>query len=144
MFDQTNFEKQAKRKRFFPAFLWAIIICVLSLMPSRNLTELRFDLLAPDKLAHVAVYALLSFLWLWGYKETNRKKVSIVLLGSIILGVLLEIAQYLFFPDRFFELYDILANVIGAIIGIIALFFYHKTLSVWIFQFLAVLFLALS
>lgn len=144
MFDQINFEKQAKRKRFLPAFLWAIIICILSLMPSKNLPELHFDLLAPDKLAHTAVYALLSFLWLWAYKERKMSYAFIVFSGSAILGILLEVAQYLFFPDRFFELYDILANVIGAIIGIIALFFYHKTLSVWIFQFLAVLFLVSS
>lgn len=117
------------------------MICVLSLIPSKSLPEIHFDLLAPDKLAHAAVYALLSFLTLLGFEQRTWRSIFWSFVLPTILGILLEICQYLFFPDRYFEFFDIIANILGAIIGIIALIFYHKTLSVWIFQLLAVLFL---
>ena len=45
---------------------------------------------------------------------------------SIIFGITLEFLQYLLPFGRYFDFYDILANMAGVIIGIIILLFYKK------------------
>ena len=37
---------------------------------------------------------------------------------SIIYGIGMEVVQYTFFPGRFFEIPDIIANIIGSILGL--------------------------
>jgi glycopeptide antibiotics resistance protein len=49
-------------------------------------------------------------------------------LFSIIFGITLEFLQYLLPFGRYFDFYDILANMAGVIIGIIILLFYKKKL----------------
>ena len=52
-----------------------------------------------------------------------------VFLACTIYGILMEGMQYAFFPGRYFEVLDIIANIIGAIIGLIFFqkFFMSKT-----------------
>jgi VanZ family protein len=51
-------------------------------------------------------------------RKRNVEK-KYVLFFSIFFGVLMEIFQLYLFNGRSFELYDILANIIGSIIGVI-------------------------
>ena len=89
-------------------------------MPGVNLPESWSDLFQPDKLAHIFVYAVQVFLFLRGFHLTNKltRKISFfVVLGTILYGISLEIVQYAFFEDRFFEVFDIIANIIGSFTG---------------------------
>ena len=53
----------------------------------------------------------------------ESKKVVMTILLSSIFGICMELMQYYFFPGRYFEYLDIIANIIGAICGF-ALFKY--------------------
>ena len=103
-------------KAFLPAIAWALVILFLSTMPNVSLPESIWDLLAWDKLAHAGVYGLLTLLLISGFqKQGNNFSVFFAVLISSTYGIVLEIVQYSFFPNRYFELLDIIANIIGSI-----------------------------
>lgn len=72
------------------------------------------------------IYAVFSFWWLYGMKETpasqwrNSTKNLVVLLAAILLGTVLETLQYYVAEDRAFEMLDNLANIIGSLLGIVS------------------------
>jgi VanZ family protein len=116
-------------RTFIPALIWGAIILVLSLTPASNLPISIKDLLSFDKVAHAGAYFVLTGLLLWGFyrqgRLTRRRGWLVVLLSSLY-GILMEIAQYAFFPDRYFELFDIIANIIGSVMGLFILKFFLK------------------
>ncbi len=109
-------------KAYLYPISWALFILFLSANPGINLPESFWDLLAIDKLAHAFVYGVLSCLLLYSFFLNDQKNIQKMKMISIIIssiyGILMEIMQYLFFPNRYFEFLDILANIIGAIIGV--------------------------
>lgn len=110
-------------KRFFPALIWALIILILSTMPSVQLPE---KWISPDKFAHAFVYGVLVILWLYGLKRSDiltKKNVWFAVFGSAAYGMSMELIQYAFFPGRYFEMGDNLANITGCFLG---LFFFDK------------------
>lgn len=118
----------AKSKFYLPAFIWAIIILYLSATAVPKL-KIDFLLFSPDKINHFAAYGLLSVLMSWGIWKTHkifkRKVLLIILVISSIYGVLMEIMQYLFFPNRYFDYGDMIANILGSIIGIFIIRIYY-------------------
>jgi VanZ family protein len=116
-------------KYFLPALLWAGVILILSTIGNVHAPNLLPDLLAPDKLGHAAAYLIQSALLGWGFYKTKKllsNALIISVLSSAVLGVSLEFAQYLFFPTRFFELWDMVANVTGALLGSIFTFSLYR------------------
>jgi VanZ family protein len=69
--------------------------------------------MAPDKWAHALVYGVLAALI---YRSTSHKWVALGL--STAYGIAMEVVQYAFFPGRYFEIWDALANFMGAIAAI--------------------------
>jgi len=116
-------------KHFLPAILWAIVIFILSTVGGLNAPDLLPDLLSPDKLAHTAAYFIQAVLLGWGsYKRgySLQKALLISVLTSSVFGILLEIVQYLFFPNRYFEWWDMVANVTGAVFSSLFTFFLYR------------------
>ncbi len=106
-------------KYYYPAIFWGIFIVIVSTIGGISLPPTLWDIIAFDKVAHFGVYAVFVFLLNWGY-DLNRRysKISIWSLSiAIFLGILMEIVQYSFFPNRYFEFADIIANIIGAFLG---------------------------
>ena len=103
--------------------LWAAVILVLSTMPGQQLPKIEW-LMTPDKFGHAAVYGVLtvglffSFAPYWGMASRNLW--SSFTLASVY-GIGMEIIQYAFFPGRYFEIWDIVANIIGAFAALIFL-----------------------
>lgn len=98
-------------------------------MPSTSLPEIKLNLFQPDKLAHAAVYCLLTASLIWAFERNKRLQVKTMWFSfaiSCFYGILIECAQYSFFPDRYFEVYDIIANIIGSLLGLIVAFFLIK------------------
>jgi glycopeptide antibiotics resistance protein len=103
----------------FPRFVimvWILSIgsvSYLSLIPQAEfLSYFRWS----DKLYHFLAYVWLSFLPFFGFADTkNALKWS---LSMILLGIGLEFAQS-FVPGRLFSLWDMIANSLGAITGIL-------------------------
>ena len=109
-------------KNYIPAFIWASIIFWLSAGPGVSLPESWSDFFAPDKVGHMIFYMILSILLLWGNqsreKSWNKRNAFILVTICAFYGLLLEIMQYAFFPSRYFEVLDIIANIIGSFTGL--------------------------
>lgn len=95
-------------------------IAILSLMPVNDLPH--FTVFSGiDKVVHLSMYLGLSVLTCWSF-EINRKKMVplyILLAGVFMWGVLMEILQRTMHNGRNFEFRDMIANLTGAIIGLL-------------------------
>lgn len=96
---------------------WFGIMTVGSLLPSRNIPRIQFDIIAPDKIAHVLLYAGFAFLLGASYRRLSAGYVWGISAG---IGIAFECLQPLL-SARQFEVYDMLANAVGAAIGLIVL-----------------------
>ena len=108
-------------KSLLPAFIWLIVIVLMS--TRANVPMPSFNLMAPDKLGHAAAYGILSWLILWGIRRSlpdgtlRAAHIAGVFLFATAFGVLMEFVQFTFFPGRFYEVDDMLANAIGAAVA---------------------------
>lgn len=108
-------------KPLVPAIVWLIAITFLSTRGTVSMPN--FNLIGADKLAHAAAYGLLVWLILLGLSQTtplNRHTAAQrfgVFLFATGYGILMEFVQANFFPNRYFEYDDMLANAFGAAIG---------------------------
>jgi VanZ family protein len=72
-----------------------------------------------DKIVHVGIYFLQVFLILFESKTPYSKGLAIKALAyCFLIGILTELGQKYFLLGRSFEIWDIVANIIGSIIGI--------------------------
>lgn len=105
---------------------WAAVILALSLTPGQEMPEVRFWEF--DKFAHIGVYTLLALFWTaWALRRRQyRPPEPRYLYGALavgvpaLFGVAIECVQGGWIPDRYFDVLDILANIIGSITGWIA------------------------
>lgn len=97
------------------AIAWLVAITWLSTRGSIPLPGFR--LLEVDKLAHAAAYALLAALVLLAIPHRNFRRYGLVFGLAFGYGALMEWVQYRFFPHRFFEWDDMVANGIGALMA---------------------------
>lgn len=76
-----------------------------------------------DKWAHFLLYGLLSFVLTWertGSVPRAGWRTGLVILAACALyGILLEGIQLLSNQGRYFEVLDIIANIIGSLAGIL-------------------------
>ena len=131
-------EKVLKRlsEGIYPGLICAIIIMVLMGLPGKYFpTVVSFwDWLGPDKIVHLFLFAVQSFLLLWGYrKKLHTKNISYIkkafmltLLLSISYGGLTELLQKYTFTNRYGSLYDFYADAIGCVLGVIVFFLFYK------------------
>jgi len=111
-------------KNFIPAIIWAIIILYLSASSGVKIPESLSNLNAVDKIGHIAIYAIFSVLVFYGFygsgkKITNRLILLWVVGFSSFYGFLMELLQFTFFTGRYFEVLDIIANIIGSFLGLL-------------------------
>lgn len=119
-------------KSFLPAILWLGIITFLSV--TSKLQVPKFQLFAADKIGHAAAYGLLVWLLAWGvWKSKNRAlargEIFLLFYFAAGYGALMEWVQGTFFPNRFFEFDDMLANAAGAFLAVILTPSLYKILS---------------
>ena len=66
-----------------------------------------------DKIVHMAMHGILGFLL-----KRDRLTTKSAFILSFFLGLAIEFCQGYFLPSRYFEIYDLIANIIGYFIGI--------------------------
>ncbi|MFC2145630.1 VanZ family protein [Actinomycetota bacterium] len=71
------------------------------------------------------ILGILTMLYSYRFKSTVFKRVSLVLFFCILIALIDEIIQF-FSPGRAMELYDLLLDSSGSIIGIILILLLHK------------------
>ncbi len=99
-----------KPKKMYLIFTFILftIIFYFSVLYSKPLIPEQAKISFFDKIEHLIVYFLLSFLI---YKSTNKTFLSIFLAG--FYGIFMEALQYTT-PYRTFDIFDIASNYIGA------------------------------
>jgi len=111
-----------KIKYFLPALLWAVLIFYLS--ASSAVTKIEFNLLSADKIGHLAFYNVQVVLLIWAFlriQSTNLLKPNLLLFCWVVAfayGASLEGVQALL-PYRSFDYADMIANGVGALIGVL-------------------------
>jgi VanZ family protein len=102
---------------FWSATMWTylVLLFVLGLAPADQVSLGSFNQIShSDKVAHFIAYAGLGFLFHQILDHTPKA----LLLRAVLVGVIIEILQTQV-PTRSFELADILANILGAVSGMI-------------------------
>ena len=107
-----------------PAILWAAFILLVSILPGGNVQQAHiFGFLPVDSLVHAAFHAGLVFLMMVGFsKQHSRQKLRYyparyAVTLSCSYGIGIELLQEFVIVHRNFEIYDLVANLSGAIIG---------------------------
>lgn len=103
---------------FIPSVLVFLGIFFLSTMLSVPIQLEGVSFL--DKIEHTFAYFVLIITLLFGFykgSSLNPKTMLLLMLGCSFYGVLLEWIQFMFFPNRYFEWFDALANVSGVLLG---------------------------
>ncbi|MCH3924648.1 MAG: VanZ family protein [Bacteroidales bacterium] len=129
--------KNKKRFYFIGIIFWIVFMCVLLFAPSSafSKTPSLFHIPNSDKIVHFIMFFVLSFLLyknLLFIRHYPHKKISTIILSSIFLfGLLTETIQGLTFNilKRSFSLYDLLADVLAAIVVIIVFYFKNKEIK---------------
>ena len=107
--------------KFFPLSftLFTILLMCLpgSMVPGTGI----FALKNLDKFVHVMLFGMNVLFWGWHYASTardiaNLRSIFVAATGVMItLGIVMEYVQMYFIPNRSFDVYDIVADVIGAV-----------------------------
>ena len=101
--------------------LWATVMLVLTLTPAKEMPRTpAWELLSFDTAAHAGVFAVLAGLaGLWARQHPRlRHPASLVLLGCVGFGALIEVLQYAMQLGRHAEWSDLLSDSIGAAVGL--------------------------
>ena len=107
--------------------IYFVMLAFLSLNPwLHSGSSLAIGNIAWDKIDHAAAYCLLSLLLMLAYKCHKQRWVLsfMVLLTCPLVGVLFEYCQLWFTSTRQFSYDDALANVFGAILGVVLFWCY--------------------
>ncbi len=107
-----------KDKTIYIALLLAITIAFLSLVNLRG--KLTFHFSYADKVQHLIAYFSLTIIWLLAF--IKRKK-TVIVLGCILYGIVMEFLQSYLTNYRTFEFMDMIANTSGVLLG---LFFFNR------------------
>ncbi len=102
-----------------PALLWTGIIAWLVFTPAEELPQL--GLFSYDKFGHMLFFGLFVFLWAWGLTYGCAARLKNPLLYAFTVGIIysvaIEIIQHQFIPGRMGDWGDVLADIIGCLIG---------------------------
>jgi VanZ family protein len=104
--------------------VWVVVIFMASVFPLDNITISSDALIAhSDKIVHFLMYFILEVLLIYQLDAfSNSKKIGCIFIFSVVYGFILEIVQLFFLTNRFFEIFDLIANITGALTGILFIY----------------------
>ncbi|KAL7797229.1 hypothetical protein V8C37DRAFT_370400 [Trichoderma ceciliae] len=104
-----------------------VFLLLLLLAGYAGLSTLQLGNYVNDKVLHFVTFFLLTVVFYW-IVDTNRRRTLNMTLAvcTLILGVGSEFVQSFLPNDRDFDLYDIVANVVGSLLGVGVCAWYHK------------------
>ena len=108
--------------------IWAVIILLLTLTSGGSNANIEF--VYTDKLVHLIIFLVLSFLVIVGVSKQNGIRVKTkTIITSVLLcmlyGILIEFIQYTL-PQREFDYFDFLANNAGVVFGVLMFYVVYK------------------
>ena len=109
--------------KFFPLYFTLLTILLMCLPGSMVPGTGIFSIKHLDKIVHVFLFGMNVLFWGWHYatSETDGKILKGIFITTsllmITLGVVMEYVQMYFIPNRTFDGYDILADIIGSVLA---------------------------
>ena len=109
--------------KFFP-LSWTLLTILLMCLPGSMVPGTGiFALKNLDKLVHVILFGLNVLFWGWHYQTSGKDAGSLrfIFIAAtalmITLGIIMEYVQLYFIPNRSFDGYDIVADIVGSVIA---------------------------
>lgn len=109
------------RKTLLLCLVYTAVITILFLIPGKKLPQSDWPF---DKVVHILMNAVLTFLWI-GYalfvssKAHRKRMIVLTVLLCVIYGIIIEALQEIAVPLRQADVWDLAANVVGIILGIV-------------------------
>lgn len=107
---------------------YPIALAILSLIRLNNLPSTGISF--ADKIFHFLAYALLTVFWFGAFLLTfnfkKRRAIFLAVISAIIFGIIIEVLQETMTDSRALDVYDILANSLGALLASVILFFINS------------------
>ncbi|OAA82048.1 VanZ domain protein [Akanthomyces lecanii RCEF 1005] len=104
-----------------------VFLLLLLLAAYAGLTKLQLGHLINDKLLHFLTFFLLTVVFYWVVDTNRRRTINMTfVICTLVLGVGSEFLQSFLPNDRDFDLYDIVANVVGSLLGLGLCSWYHR------------------
>jgi VanZ family protein len=110
-----------------PAVAWLIICTILLTLPASAFPSEKWYMKIPmfDKWVHIGIFCILSFLFCWGLFKigifTDSLKRNFVQTGisCLLYGIVMELVQRYFIPNRSFDPGDVIADGVGSLAGVL-------------------------
>ncbi|PWH84208.1 hypothetical protein DIS18_06635 [Algibacter marinivivus] len=117
-----------KKVTLLAALGYSIALGTVSLITLNDLPEVQIS--SADKVFHFLAYGLFTFLWYFAFFYTfnfkKKKSVIYAVVLAIVFGIIIEILQDTLTESRALDVYDALANTLGALIAAITVSFWNK------------------
>jgi VanZ family protein len=102
------------------ALFWTGIILFFCLENAKNIPSI--NILHLDKVIHLTFHFIFTILWFLYFKKkfknsNNFNLLAITLFVSFVFGIVIELIQQYFTTTRNADVFDILANLIGAFLA---------------------------
>lgn len=110
----------SKNRRLLLAIAAFIFFSILFCLPGSSIP--KDDWLGKiwaDKWVHIGIFTVLVFLWSFALEVAALTGFIMILMISVLYGLLVEVVQHRFIPNRSFDYGDLLADFIGSITGIL-------------------------
>jgi len=119
-------------KYCWKALVWSLFIFIISILPGREIPEVK--IVGLDKVIHAAVYGTLAFLLAAGFmKQTSFPSLrcfacSWAFILCSAYGILLEVVQHNFVADRTGDWMDVAFNAAGAVVVSVSCAIHYRSL----------------
>ena len=109
--------------KFFP-LSWTLFTILLLCLPGSMVPGTGiFALKNLDKIVHVMLFGMNVLFWGWHYETSDRqsRQLKVIFIAAtaimITLGIVMEYVQLYFIPNRTFDGYDIVADIVGSVLA---------------------------
>ncbi|WP_194766942.1 VanZ family protein [Tamlana sp. I1] len=117
-----------KKLAFVAAIGYSILLATVCLITLNDLPDVGISF--ADKVFHFLAYGLLTILWYttfvltFNFKRNQALKFAFIL--AVIFGIVIEVLQGTLTVTRSLDVYDMVANTIGAILASLVLMLKNK------------------
>ncbi|MBC9931341.1 VanZ family protein [Chitinophaga qingshengii] len=110
-------------KYYLPATVWMILILILCTLPGKDIpSNSFFEKVHFDKIVHFGLFGgIVLFLSLgvyWHQKKISSGILFLFVVLAAFYGFVIELIQKYWAIGRSFDMYDVLADTLGAIAGV--------------------------
>jgi VanZ family protein len=108
-------------RHFWPPILWAFLILFLTLVSGKDVPEAPFFNF--DKIVHILLFSFFSLSLMTALRKQRFNKMLffyapyIAIVFTFLFGVMTEVLQEYFIPDRYGDWKDAISDLIGSILG---------------------------